>query len=147
MEAAKLGRYFGMGICVLGLLAVRAFESRLFYDPLLIYFKNDYLTGALPPFDSVRLGFSLSLRFWLNGLLSIGLICLLFPSARTLKLALWVYGVFFLTALVAFFVFLHVFPENRFGIFYLRRFLIQPLLLLLFVPALYYQQVNRLKKS
>lgn len=139
-------RYGGAILCVVGLLFVRGFETRLFYDPLHDYFQNDYLTEELPPFDLLLLSLSLSLRFILNSALSLLIIRLLFPNQRITWLA-FLYAILFLILVPMFFSVLAFWPDNRFTLFYIRRFLIQPLFLLVFIPALYYQQRIGLKKS
>ncbi|RYG41405.1 MAG: exosortase F system-associated protein [Chitinophagaceae bacterium] len=139
-------RYGLLFCCAVGLLLVRALETRLFYDPLHDYFKSDYLTASLPEFDTVRLTVGMALRFVVNSGSSLLMIRLLFPKQKITWLLL-LYVALFLLLIASFVLVLRFWPENRFAIFYVRRFLIQPLFLLLFVPALYYQQSVRLKKS
>ncbi|NMH27560.1 exosortase F system-associated membrane protein [Flavobacterium silvaticum] len=148
MQKSKLKflRYGTAVLCVFGLLCIRGFETSLFYDPLHDYFRNDYLTEELPAFDLLPLTLSLSLRFLINSALSLLIIRLLFPNQKITWLAI-LYAILFLILVPMFFSVLAFWPENRFALFYIRRFLIQPLFLLLFVPALYYQQTVGLKKS
>ncbi|MBD3583310.1 exosortase F system-associated membrane protein [Flavobacterium selenitireducens] len=129
-----------VGALVVLLLAVRMFEDRLFYDPFLSYFRNDYLNGPLPAFDATDLFFGLSFRYFLNTMLSLGIIFVLFQDVGLLKFTTVLYLVFFVALMGSFFALLHFQSQNNFLIFYTRRFLIQPLFLLLFVPAFYYQK-------
>lgn len=129
-----------IGALVLLLLAVRMFEDKLFYDPFLAYFKNDYLSGPLPKYDASDLFFGLSFRYFLNTILSLGIIFVLFQDIELLKFTTILYLFFFVALMAFFFILLHFQSQNNFLVFYTRRFLIQPLFLLLFVPAFYYQR-------
>jgi exosortase F-associated protein len=50
------------------------------------------------------------------------------------------YGFFFLVLMIAFFMVLTYGGEYKEALFYIRRFLIQPIFLILFIPAFYYQK-------
>jgi exosortase F-associated protein len=127
-------------VLVLLLLLIRAFENELFYDPFLAYFKNDYLVGALPDYDGSELFFGLCFRYFLNAVISIGIVYALFEERKLVLFTAALYLVFFVLLICAFFVLIHMETQNNLLIFYVRRFLIQPLFLLLFVPAFYYQK-------
>lgn len=128
-------------IALVFLLAIiRAFED-LFYDPFLNYFKTDYLNLPFPEYDSLKLFFSLLLRYALNLIVSLAIIQVLFKDFSLTKFASVLYLIFFIILIIAFFVILTFSAEaNNLLLFYVRRFLIQPLFVLLFVPAFYYQK-------
>lgn len=130
----------GLSILLVFLLAlIRSFET-LFYDPFLEYFKSDYMGKAFPEYNSLKLFFNLFLRYALNSLISLAIIQVLFKDFMLTKFAGILYSVFFLILILAFFSILSFSDEiNNLLLFYVRRFLIQPLFLLLFVPAFYYQ--------
>lgn len=130
----------GFSILLVFLLAlVRSFEE-LFYDPFLEYFKSDYMKLAFPEYDSLKLFLSLFLRYALNSLISLAIIQVLFKDFTLTKFAGILYLIFFLILILVFFSILNFSDEdNNLMLFYVRRFLIQPLFLLLFVPAFYYQ--------
>lgn len=131
-------------IALLGLVLVRAFENKLFYDPFLTFFKLDYQNKPLPSFDNIPLFFGLLMRYSLNTILSLIIIYTLFKQLQLIRFALILYGVFFVLLVVVFFTLLNFSNQPDYLIlFYIRRFLIQPLFLLLFVPAFYYQQLSR----
>lgn len=138
---------YRIGLLVLslfGLIFIRAFESQLFYDPFLSFFKLEYQNKSLPVFDSVSLFFGLLIRYALNSLLSLGIIYLLFKQLPLVRFAMLLYCVFFVILIVLFFGLLHFSEQPDYLIlFYIRRFLIQPLFLVLFIPAFYYQQISR----
>ncbi len=123
------------------LALIRAYEDSLFYDPFLNYFKADYYNLPLPETDAIRLFFGLFFRYFLNTLLSLALIYVFFKDVEAVKFASILYVVFFIILIVAFFLVLSFFGEaNKMILFYIRRFLIQPIFLLLFIPAFYYQK-------
>lgn len=136
----------GLSILLIFLLAlIRSFET-LFYDPFLEYFKSDYMGKAFPEYNSLKLFFNLFLRYALNSLISLAIIQVLFKDFMLTKFAGILYSVFFLILILAFFSILNFSDEtNNLLLFYVRRFLIQPLFLLLFVPAFYYQ--NKISKK
>jgi len=131
-------------ILVLLLAAIRAFESFLFYDPFLPYFKNDYLNLAFPKFDGFLLFAGMSLRYFLNALISLAIIYVLFKDNKLTQFAMLLYVVLFVLLISVFFILITFADQhNNFLLFYVRRFLIQPLFLLLFVPAFYYQKLDK----
>ena len=137
-------RLFYIGLALLGLILVRTFEDELFYDPFLSFFKTDYQNKSLPDFDGISLFFGLLIRYVLNMLLSLGIIYLLFKQLQLVRFAMLLYCVFFVVLIVLFFGLLYFFEQPDYLIlFYIRRFLIQPLFLVLFIPAFYYQQISR----
>lgn len=133
-------------LIVAGFVLIRAFEDELFYDPFLEYFKRDYFSMPYPQTDNVKLLINLLFRFVLNSALSLALIQVLFRNSDTTKFAAMLYGVGFMLFLLAFVAFWKEwFGEQKMLLFYARRFLIQPLLTLLFVPAFYFQE--RMEKN
>ena len=120
--------------------AIRAFESALFYDPFLAYFKAEFKNVPFPELDLVKLGSNLFYRYFLNSMLSLALIYVIFRKADLIKFTSILYAFFFAILIVAFyFVLLCKGSESTWLLFYVRRFLIQPIFVLLFIPAFYYQ--------
>jgi len=126
------------------LAMVRILESQ-FYDPFLEYFKGEYIGNPFPAYNSFKLFFSLLFRYALNSVISLAIILVLFNDFKLTKFASILYAFFFLILIIAFFAILNLSDYgNNFLLFYVRRFLIQPLFVLLFVPAFYYQnQISR----
>lgn len=124
---------------IIGFVLIRLFENDWFYDPFLDYFKGAYQSEVFPEFESFKLFFNLFLRYFLNTILSLGIIYVLFRNKEFLKVALFLYALFFILLIAAFFYIVN-YTDNNFILFYVRRFLIQPLFLLLFVPAFYFQK-------
>ena len=127
------------------LVLVRAFENQLFYDPFLDFFKKDFTKLRLPSIDLTQLFLGLLFRYTLNTIVSLGIICILFKDLAMVKFALVLYCFFFVILIVAFFYIIYFSNENsNWVLFYVRRFLIQPIFVLLFVPGFYYQKQNQL---
>lgn len=125
------------------LALIRAYEDVLFYDPFLNFFKTDYHNLPLPEVSTISLFFGLLFRYFLNTVLSLAIIYVLFKDVEAIKFASILYLVFFVILLVVFFFVLSFFGEsNKMALFYIRRFLIQPIFLLLFLPAFYFQKQN-----
>ncbi len=135
----KLRIAFTIPILLL-LVLIRAYEDSLFYDPFLDYFKTDYFNLPLPEIDGLKLFFGLAFRYFLNTVLSLGIIYILFKDISAIKFSIILYSVFFVMLIIALYVVIYSFGEiNKMVLFYIRRFLIQPIFLLLFLPAFYYQ--------
>lgn len=133
-----------VGITMIVLLvAVRAWAPELFYDPLISYFKSGHLTKPLPEIAMGTWLFHMSIRFLMNTLLSLVILWVLFQKREVLVLSGFLYGVFFILALAVLLIFLNQDPPTTGIIFYVRRFLIHPVLLLLLIPAFYFQQRHR----
>ena len=129
---------------ILVLIAVRAFEDVLFYDPYLTFFKKDYLYIDSPRRELAKLIVYTSLRYLINAFASLGIIYLLLRDKGILKLATLLYAAAFAVLLVPFMYFvINPRQEDYYLFFNVRRFLIQPIFLLLFLPAFYYYKINR----
>ena len=130
-----------VGVLIIALILVRAFESKLFYDPFLEFFHGESQNKPLPEYDSLKLFLGLFFRYLINSVITVSIIYLLFKEASIVKLSSFLLLVFFVVLIVALFLILNFStqPDYLF-LFYIRRFLIQPLFLILFVPAFYYQR-------
>src|SRR5690606_42055667 len=80
---------------IIGFILIRMYENSWFYDPFLVYFKGSYQNTSFPDFESFRLFFNLFLRYFLNTLLSLGIIYVMFKNKEFLKVASVLYAVFF----------------------------------------------------
>ncbi|MBD0832848.1 exosortase F system-associated membrane protein [Aestuariibaculum sediminum] len=140
----KMLKYFFIFLLFILLVLIRAYENQLFYDPYLTFFKNDYLYIDSPRREVLKLVFFTSLRFWLNTVISLGIIYLCFTDWSIIKFSILLYAVSFL-ALIAVFLYFVINPEqdDYYLFFNFRRFLIQPVLLILLLPAFYYYNLNK----
>ncbi|MBL0735820.1 exosortase F system-associated protein [Flavobacterium sp. GN10] len=132
-------------IVVIGFALIRTFERKLFYDPFLKYFEADFHSSPYPEVETLKLFWSLFLRYFLNSALSLWLIYALFQDRDIFKFSLFVYACFLVMLLSSFYIILNFFPDCAWLLFYVRRFIIQPILVLLFVPGFYYQ-LQKIKK-
>lgn len=143
MHLQKRYRLIIIGFLFLLLVLVRAFEDVLFYDPFIEYFKNDYLKQPIPNFSGSYLLWNMIFRYALNTIISLAIIYFAFENYDFLKFSVKFYAIAFLFLAFAFFVILK--GELRQGYlfaFYIRRFLIHPLFVLLLLPAFYYKQLT-----
>jgi len=131
-----------MVVLLFGLLTmVRSYEDDLFYDPLIRFFKVDHSTQMLPEFDIWKLLMNVALRFFMNTTISLLILWILFMKKEIIKISVLLYSAVFVVLLMAF-IFLIYSKEmgGHLALFYVRRFLIQPLFLLLLIPAFYFQK-------
>ncbi|WP_423738489.1 exosortase F system-associated membrane protein [Christiangramia crocea] len=139
-------RIIEIGILILLLAAIRFFEEDIFYDPLIMFFKSDYLLGIIPPMDMAKLMINLSLRYALNSIISLAIIYFCFRDMGILKFSVILYGVLYVVATSVFiFLVLNIEHEHYLALFYVRRFLIHPLFLLILLPAFYYYRLRNYK--
>ena len=129
-------KVFVLFLLVLVLASIRIFEESLFYDPYLDYFKTDFTNFPLPVLDKLSLFLSLVFRYSLNSIVSIAFIQIAFNDINFTKFASVLYGILFVILIIVFYVVLAFFADkSKMELFYIRRFLIQPLFLLLFIPG------------
>jgi exosortase F-associated protein len=138
----KTVRFLGVLMLVFLLVLVRAWEEKLFYDPLLHFFEMDYKSLPLPKMDLSALLLATAGRYGVNSLLSLAVLWLIFKDLGMLKISMLLYLSLFvvLFAVFSFIVTSSEAGQGHFLLFYVRRFLIQPLLLLVLVPAFYFQK-------
>lgn len=141
-------KYLRFGIAaifLLGLIAVRMYESKLFYDPILAYFRTANPMD-FPKIDETKLYIHILFRYMINLLLKVLIVKMVFWNKSYVKFTILVGIVFFILLLP-----LYVYQlKNNFVwektiFFYTRRFLIQPMLLLILIPCFYYQEIKNKK--
>ena len=129
---------------ILLLISIRVFEDQLFYDPFLNYFKSEFAHSKLPQFDFFKLFFSLGIRFYLNSVISLFLLYVIFKDTKIVKFSMLLYMVLGSVLMISFIFVLTFFgEESKMTLFYIRRFLIQPIFIMLFIPAFYYQKLSK----
>lgn len=128
------------------LVLIRTFEETLFYDPFLEYYKDEYSQMAFPKFNVFKLFFSLGMRFYLNTVISLMLLYVIFKDKQIIKFTALLYVILGSILMISFLFILTFFAEeSKMTLFYIRRFLIQPIFILLFIPAFYYQKYTNSK--
>lgn len=126
---------------IAGLMSVRILEDQLFYDPLLAYFHDANESMKLPQVEWTKLIFGHLFRFVLNLIFSCIIIHFIFKNKQwTQQGALLILIVFAITFPIYLFCINNNFEIGYLFSFYMRRFVIQPLILLLIVPIFYYRK-------
>ena len=123
------------------LIMIRHFEDSLFYDPLLSFFKSDYSNSTIPLLNSAKLFANVTLRFVLNTLISLAILWVVFKDRGIINLSGFLYLVFFIVLILVYsYLLFYSETESFLFLFYVRRFLIQPIFLLVLLPAFYFQK-------
>ena len=131
-----------IAITVFGLIAVRMVESRLFYDPFQDFFHLANKHAAFPDFSWFPLILNYLFRFGLNLLLSAMVVYFIFKNKEwTLQAVVLMLIVFAITFPVYLYCIHTKFEIGYLFSFYMRRFVIQPLILLLIIPLFYYRKM------
>ncbi|WP_417428214.1 exosortase F system-associated membrane protein [Halpernia sp.] len=130
-----------LGVC--GLIGVRFVENHLFYDPFLEFFKSADINALFPDFNWFPLILNYLFRFGLNLIFSLIIVQALFLNKRwTLQAWVLMTLVFAITFIIYLFCIYNKFEIGYLFSFYMRRFVIQPLILLLIIPLFYYRKVQ-----
>ena len=131
-------------ILVLMLVSVRVFVQPYFYDPLIEYFKANYLHNSIPEISLGVFFLNIFYRYFLNTIISLAILYLVFNNYRALKFSFKFYAIAFVLLSVALFILLKYNLSNDYKlIFYVRRFLIHPIFLLVLLPAFYHQKLRQ----
>ena len=140
----KLFKILSILLLVVVLVLIRVFENTLFYDPFIYYFKN-YSSGIiLPEFETSKLLIHVFYRYVLNAIISFLILYVAFKNSSILKFSLLFYSISFTVLIISFtFLVSNITADSTMLFFYVRRFLIQPLFILLLLPAFYYQQLMK----
>ena len=126
------------------LVLVRLFENDLFYDPYLMFFQNDYLYIDSPRREILKVTLFTALRYFINTVISLAILYLCFKDVGIVKFASIIYAIAFIFLIAAYLYFvINPRQEDYYMFFNIRRFLIQPIFLLLLLPAFYYYRLHR----
>lgn len=126
---------------ILGLMSVRMMENQLFYDPFLDYFHVADKNAHFPDFVWSKLILSHLFRFALNFIFSLIIVHFIFKRKDwTLQAGILILLVFAITFPIYLFCVYQHFDVGYLISFYMRRFVIQPLILLLIIPMFYYRK-------
>lgn len=137
----KVLKWFLVAIAVFGLIAVRVVESEIFYDPFQAFFHLANKHAQFPDFNWSPLILNYLFRFGLNLLLSTAIVYLIFKNKQwTLQAIILMLIVFAITFPIYLYCIHTKFEIGYLFSFYMRRFVIQPLILLLIIPLFYYRQ-------
>ncbi|HCE54726.1 MAG TPA: exosortase F system-associated protein [Lutibacter sp.] len=130
-------------VLFLMLILIRAVLQPYFYDPLLDYFKHDYLNASIPELDFSAYFLNIFYRYFLNTIISLTIIYLVFKDVKALYFSVKFYLLAFVVLSLMLFVLLKFnVTQNYLLTFYVRRFLIQPMFVFILLPAFYYQKLK-----
>lgn len=128
-------------IGVFGLISVRILEDKIFYDPFLNYFHEANKNLPFPDFEWGKLIPGYIFRFILNLLFSCVVIHFWFRNKQwTIQGAVLITIIFAITFPIYLYCIYDRFEIGYLFSFYMRRFVIQPLILLLIIPMFYYRK-------
>ncbi|MEC3905576.1 exosortase F system-associated protein [Tamlana sp. 2201CG12-4] len=139
----KVFRYILLFILFLMLILIRFFENDLFYDPYLTFFQGDYLYIDSPRREVAKLVAYTTLRYLLNSMVSLAILFLVFKNLNMVKFSGLIYVIAFVMLILIYLYFvINPRQEDYYLFFNIRRFLIQPILLILLLPAFYYHKLK-----
>ena len=139
----KVTNYILLSLLFLLLILIRFFEDTLFYDPYLTFFKNDYLYVDSPRREVLKLVGFTTLRYVLNALISLAVLYVVFKDKSVIKFSGIIYFVAYVLLMLVYLYFvINPRQEDYYLFFNVRRFLIQPIILILLLPAFYYHKLK-----
>jgi exosortase F-associated protein len=104
-----------------------------------LFFQGDYLTRELPLIDPLFFWPSLIFRFLLNLIFGLMLLKGLFIDPQTIRFSWVLYLMFFAFLSLALFGLMAMYQAGYYHqLFYVRRFLIHPIILLILIPGFYF---------
>ncbi|WP_081211819.1 exosortase F system-associated membrane protein [Salegentibacter sediminis] len=137
-----------IGVLVVLLALVRVFEEHLFYDPINEFYRSGlYMLDQLPQYKLPELLLNLSFRFWLNSIISLLILFTAFLDKNIVKFAAILFLAFFVVGVAAYaYLLLNLDRGHVMSLFYVRRFLIHPVFILILLPAFFYHQLQKRTK-
>ena len=133
---------FLLGVFCLAL--IRYFENEIFYDPLIEFYDGKFHLNPFPDLKFWLYNFAITARYFLNTLISLIIIWFIFKNKSYIKFSILLYSIFFIIGISIFWILvINIQPKDYMFLFYVRRFLIQPLLLIILLPAFYFQKLNK----
>lgn len=132
---------------VFGLIGVRILEDQIFYDPFINYFHFANKHADFPDFEWFKLIINYVLRFGFNLILSTIIIYFIFKNKDwTVQAVILMLIIFAITLPIYLYCIDTKFEIGYLFSFYIRRFVIQPLILLMIIPLFYYRKQLLSKK-
>lgn len=139
---------FGFIIGVISLMTIRLFEKELFYDPLLEFYEGDFQDKTFPDLGFWKYSINLAFRYLLNTLVSLFLVWIAFNNKMYIKFSILLFLILFLTGMLLFWIVENeITSEHYMRLFYIRRFIIQPIPVILLLPAFYFQNLNKRERN
>jgi exosortase F-associated protein len=134
---ARWKSLLGIGIGVLGLASVYILQRELFYSG---FYDTGAGTTKLPDFDNLKFVFSKLIRFLINDGCSLLIIYGLFRRDDFMQFGFRLFLIELLILLPIYFsLTIFAFEQTRFFLQHLHRLVVNPVLMMLLIPAFYYQ--------
>tara|TARA_R110002049_G_scaffold309051_3_gene516230 strand:+ start:14851 stop:15279 length:429 start_codon:yes stop_codon:yes gene_type:complete len=125
------------------LVLIRFYENELFYDPYLTFFESDYLYIDSPRREVLKVTAFTTIRFALNSIISLGILFLVFKDKSIIKFSALIFTFAYIVLIIIYLYFvINPHQEDYYLFFNIRRFLIQPIILILLLPAFYYHKLK-----
>ena len=129
---------------VIGFALIRFFETEIFYDPLIDFYDSKFFQKPFPELDIWLYNLNLIFRYVLNSAISLILIWVSFQNKDFIKFSFLLYSILFVICIILFWLVTYdIQPKSYMVLFYIRRFLIQPLFVIVLLPAFYFQQIQK----
>ena len=133
-------RYTITALLFLALIGVRFIGKSIFNDPFIAFFSGvNFSLLPLPEFDFVSYLSQISLRYSINSLISLGILFFLFQKKDILKIAAMGYVVIGIVMLCILGYQVAQSHPNYTVLLFARRVLMHPIVLLILIPAIYFQ--------
>ena len=128
---------------------IRAFQEELFYDPFIGYFKEgSFSLGRFPNYSIFKLVLSYLFRYGLNMAVSLLMINVIYENKLINRFTIRFYIMAVVFMLPVFVIITKAFPDiNYIFPFYIRRFIIHPLFILILIPFFQIQKRNSVKRN
>ena len=135
-----------IGFLFLILVLIRIFEDELFYDPFILFYKKILYSKNIPEINLINIILNTFYRYLINFLISIIILFIAFNNKEVLRFSIIFYTISFIILIGLYlYILSHLTKELYQVFFYIRRFLIQPIFILILLPAFYYQQETTTK--
>jgi len=144
---SKISKGLIIGLLFFALGLIRVFENDLFYDPFIKFYKEIHLAKSIPYFYFPKILLHSLFRYCTNTILSIMILYITFRKKEIIRFSIAFYSIAFIVLISLYTVIIINLNEQLYQIlFYIRRFLIQPIFILLLLPAFYYQHTIKNKE-
>ncbi len=142
----SLNRKIAISLGIIGLVFVYILQRLLFYDPFVDFIYNP-ISDNYPELSTGKYIMSKLLRFVLNDGFAIAIIYGFFGLGKYVKFAALIFLVGLLILLPAYLIMVIFFyPETYSFLNHLHRLVLNPVLMMLLIPAFYAQKTEENKK-
>jgi len=132
---------------IFGLIIVYVFQAQLFYDPFANHLFNP-MHPEVPEYNASKYIIAKAARYILNDGFALMVIWGLFKNQTYVRFAVIIFFIGFLILLpIYLFLAMNYFIETQSFLNHLHRLVLNPVLMMLLIPAFYYQQLLKKKEA